>query len=427
MRAYRIATGSRIELLDDPVGEVLIQNTPLARHQEIAAQEAGCTLVDVASPEEITDREPHLTFPDDIYLSWGMLSAFLEEARRLPGRPAVLALGRNERTDALAPTQDVELTDEHMIFPVLYRVPGSAGGSGAAPEPEPAVTVVETDIGPVIRKRLPAHVLPAGHVTSHVTPRSILQIVTPLHLHLANMAAILNRAAGWSRRPGILGKAMGLAQWLGSRLPGQRPADPASKAPPPIFYRYLQSQNVIGRNCDIHPDAVIEGCVLGDNVRVGAGSYLQFCNLGDGVDVSPGAVVLSTSLGEGTQLVTREWLSLCVIYPNVFCAPRHMQLGVVGRDAQVFPSMYYDYRLDGRPIKTWFRGRLVDSGFPFMGPVVGHRAKVAGGLSLAAGRMIPNDVVVMPNPQTVLSRVPRGAGPGDVIFAGQDIPTTSGR
>lgn len=416
MKAYRIATGARIELFGDPVGEALIQNRPLAEHQALAAREAGCTLVDVAAAAEIRDPSPHLSFPDDLYLSWGMLSAFGDAVRNAPGRPAVLALRRNERVDVLALTQDVELTDAHLIYPVRYRVPGSA----APPTP------VEVDVedGFRIRKRLPRHVLPAGEVTSFVTSRSILQIVTPLHLYLANMAAILNRVARWSQDKGLLGQALGVAQWLGRKL-GATSGPPA--APPALFYKYLQSKNVIGRNCDIHPDAVLEGCVLGDNVRVGAGSYLQFSHLGDDVDVSPSAVVLSSILGDGVQLVTREWLSLCVIYPGVFCAPRHLQFGLVGRDAQVFPSMYYDYRLDGRPLKTWFRGELVDSGFPFMGPVVGHRAKVAGGLSLAAGRMVPNDVVVLPNPDTVVDRIGRDLPPGSVIHAGpQREPSPEG-
>lgn len=410
MKAYRIATGARIELYGDPVGEVLIQNLPLAEHQAIAAREAGCVLVDVATADDLTDLrdpEPHITFPDDLYLSWGLVAAFRDEVRRAPHQPAALALRRNERTDALAATQDVELTDDLMIYPVRYRVPGQRG--------EPTPLPVDVEDGFRIRKRLPKHVLATGEVTSFVTSRSILQIVTPLHLHLANMAAILNRVAGWSKSKGILGHALGAAQWIGERLGGGAPERTAA---PPIFYKYLQSQNVIGKNCDIHPDAVLEGCVVGDNVRVGAGSYLQFSHLGDDVDVSPSAVVLSSILGASTQLVTREWLSLCVIYPGVFCAPRHMQFGVVGRDAQVFPSMYYDYRLDGRPLKTWFRGELVDSGFPFMGPVVGHRAKVAGGLSLAAGRMVPNDVVVMPNPDTVVDRIPHDLAPGSVIYAG---------
>ncbi len=57
---------------------------------------------------------------------------------------------------------------------------------------------------------------------------------------------------------------------------------------------------------------------------------------------------------------------------------------------------------------------------PFMGPVIGHRAKVAGGLSLGPGRMVPNGVTVYPNEQTVVGRIPEGLKEGDVIRAGED-------
>ncbi|MFH2010110.1 MAG: hypothetical protein ABI333_26165, partial [bacterium] len=386
---------------------------PLSEHQAIAARRAGCELIDVSDLGAIRCAEPHVRFPDDLYLSWAMLDAFVRQARQTPGRPAVLSLRRTADTDRLAATQDVELTDSDMCYPVRYVVPGN----DAPPHP----TRIDVEDGFRIRKRLPAHVLPAGEVTHHVTAKSTLQIVTPMHLHLASMVAILNRVAAWSPS-GVMGHALKLAQWVGSRLPrsASEPTAHAS-APPALFYKYLATRNEIGKNCDIHPSAVLEGCVLGDNVRVGAGSYLQFCHLGDNVDISPCACVLSSCIGHDTQLVTREWISLSVIYPGCFAAPRYMQFGFVGRDAQVYPSMYYDFRLDGKPLKTRFRGALVDAGFPFLGPIIGHRAKVAGGLSLGPGRMVPNGVTVLPNPDTVVDRIPADLEEGAVIHAGRPI------
>ena len=67
MKVYRVATGAKIELLNDPVKEALLWNTPLGEHQEIAVKEAGCELVDVAAESEIDSTEPHVIFPDDIF------------------------------------------------------------------------------------------------------------------------------------------------------------------------------------------------------------------------------------------------------------------------------------------------------------------------------------------------------------------------
>jgi hypothetical protein len=80
--------------------------------------------------------------------------------------------------------------------------------------------------------------------------------------------------------------------------------------------------------------------------------------------------------------------------------------------------MYYDYRMDQKPLKTPFRGKLVDSHMPFLGPVIGHRAKVAGGLILGPGRVVPNGVILYPNENTVINRIPDKLQEGQVIQAG---------
>jgi len=135
----------------------------------------------------------------------------------------------------------------------------------------------------------------------------------------------------------------------------------------------------------------------------------------------PDAVFFVAFPQDGATM-TREWISLSVVGPGCFFAPRFIQFATVGRDAQVYPSMYYDFRLDGKPIQTPFRGRLVNARTEFLGPIIGHRAKVAGGLALGPGRMVPNGVTVYPNEATVVNRFPPGLEEGDVIFAGEKGP-----
>ena len=184
------------------------------------------------------------------------------------------------------------------------------------------------------------------------------------------------------------------------------------------YYKLLKKMNRIGKNCDIHPTALIEGSVIGDNVRIAANSIIQFSHIGDNVQMNNDACVFASCIGSGTQLVTREWISMSVVYPNVFLAPRHIQFALIGRDAQVFPSLYYDYRIDHKPLKTPVRGKLVDSNIPFLGPVIGHRAKVAGGLILGPGRVVPNGAILYPNESTVINRIPDDLQEGQVLQAG---------
>jgi len=415
MKIYRTRTGAKIECFRDPIGDVLILNRPLKNIQEEAIQEAGCILKDIASEADIQSKEEYIHFTDDLYLSAGILKTFLQAVSKTPDQPAVLAVPLNRSLDAIASSQVLTIQDDSVLFPVHYRIPQST----SAPTP------IQIDIqdGYQLRKRLPTHVYPEGEIIHTVTDKSVIRIITPVHLHMANMLANLNRLAGMSP-PGLVGWLFRLAKRLQSKKKkaerDDQPPEAHPKAPPKAFYKMLGKMNQIGKNCDIHPTAVIEGSVIGDNVRIGAMSYVQFSHIGDEADIGNGACVFSSVIGAQTQLVTREWVSMCVVYPNVFFAPRFIQFALVGRDAQVYPSMYTDYRLDGKPLMAPRDGTLADIGIPFMGPIIGHRAKVAGGLILAPCRMIPNGVTVYPNAQSVVAKIPEGLQEGDVIFAGPD-------
>ena len=192
-----------------------------------------------------------------------------------------------------------------------------------------------------------------------------------------------------------------------------------TRCPTRFDWWVLSHVNKIGKNCRIHPTARIEGSVIGDNVRIGANCYIQSSNIGDDVDINDYAHIRLCSIGSETQIITREWISGCVLYPRVFFAGRYMQFGVIGQDAQVYASMYYDFRLDGKPILTPFRGKLVDAKVPFVGPAIGHRAKIAGGLNLGPGCQVPNGITVYPNPKTVVLRIPEGLQEGDAVKAGE--------
>jgi len=407
VKAFRIPTGARIEGFGDPIGDVLIENCPLRERQRIAVEEAGLRLEEAAARVE---TGPHLSFNDDLYVSTGMLEAFVAEARRSPERPAILGVPRSRETENLSVTQDAVWQGDALLYPVRWEVPGST-------ENPRVISVDPAEGGFEVKRRIPPHVIESGELKLTITRKSIVQIVTPVHLHIANLLSIMNRLASW-KPPGLLSVAMRLGRRFARRpAPGAQP-----KAPPAAFYSVLRRMNRIGKNCDIHPTAVIEASVIGDNVRIGAHSYVQFSNLGDGVTMGPGNIVLTSVIGADTNLVTREWISLSVVGPGCFFAPRFIQFATVGRDAQVYPSMYYDFRLDGKPIQTPFRGRLVDARTEFLGPIIGHRAKVAGGLALGPGRMVPNGVTVYPNEATVVNRFPPGLEEGDVIFAGEKGP-----
>ena len=422
MKIYRIATGAHLEILGDPIGEVPILNIPLAEYQREVCREAGLELVEVGSKDEIDDPAPHVVFDDDLFFTKGFLVEFVEGARAL-GTDAVASLPSTGQWRTLAALQDNVAIEENEVryHKLRYQAPGDSS--------EPAPVVVDTEAGVLWKMKWLDHVLPGYTATYHpVCDRYLIQVVIPMHLGIANIFARFDRIAQayrgdtpqkiWRWVKSVarrLGKEEALDRWVIDRRRWR-----ADRGLPRIAYHILKHSNNIGKNCDIHPTAWIEGCDIGDNVRVGAFTYLQQATLGDGVDVGEYCHLRLCAVGEGTLIPQVARIGPGVIFPRVFFAARAVNFGIIGREAQVYFSLYSDFRIDHSPQTTLFHGKIVEAGVPFLGVTVGHRAKVAGNLVTAPGRVIPNGVTLLPNPNNVYVKPPKGVKEGDIIQLGKD-------
>ena len=423
MRIYRIATGAHLENLGDPIREVPILNIPLCKYQEEACRDAGVELVDVPSKETIEDGAAHLFFYDDLFFTKGYLAEFMEGAKTLGGN-AVASLPPTKQWKALGALQDeVTIGESEVRYNRLrYVVPGDA----SAPVP----VVVDTESGFLWKMKWLPHVLPGYTATYHpVGDRFVIQIVIPLHLGIANIFARFDRIAQAYRTPapqkfwgGVeaiaerFGRKSALDEWVIRRRRWR-----ADRGLPRVMYRLLRHSNKIGKNCDIHPTAWLEMCDVGDNVRIGAFSYLQQATLGDNVDVGEYCHIRISSIGENTMIPQIARIGACVVYPGAFIAARAVNFGMVGRDAQIYFSLYSDHRVDHSPITVMFRGKIVEAKVPYLGVTVGHRAVVAGSLVTAPGRFVPNGVTLLPTSDNVFVKAPKGVKEGDVIRLGKDV------
>lgn len=420
MKAYRVKTGRQLEILGDPIGEAPILNIPLAQYQESIFQELELSLTDVGDLQEIDDKEPHFVFDDDLFFTKGFVRQFLADAGKAPGN-AVAAMPANYQWKAIAALQDHVTVHESDVRYHRFRYidPGAQG--------EPRPILIDTETGFLWRQRWPQGVLSVTESFHPVTDRYLIQIVIPMHLIMANIFARFDRIAriyrdgklakiwqGVEAIARILGKMDQLTQWVAERRLWR-----AKKGLPKIAYKVFGKLNNIGKDCDIHPTAVVEACDIGDNVHIGAYSVLQFATIGDGVEIGEYCHMRICSVGAGTCIPQISRISMSVVFPDVFWAARSVNFGVVGRQAQLYFSLYTDYRLGGLKQTTFFHQKLVDAVVPFLGVCIGHRAIVAGGLITAPGRVIPNGVTVLPPIDLVYTKAPPGTKEGDIIRLGK--------
>jgi acetyltransferase-like isoleucine patch superfamily enzyme len=160
-------------------------------------------------------------------------------------------------------------------------------------------------------------------------------------------------------------------------------------------FRVAAKVTICGRNCLIHPSAVVEGCVLGDNVKVDAGAVLRGCVLGDNVKVGPLALGEFSVIGDNAELQKQCTATVCVIYPGARVGGV-AQLTVVGRDARFkLGAITTDMNPTGAAVRVMTPLGLSSVDYGYLGCCLGHRSFVGSGIWIAPGRIIQADRMIL--------------------------------
>lgn len=347
----------------------------------------------VARLEDCPESGPYLVLSDDVFLTEHALRAFLDaipKGKRVAARFAV--------TDSLflrdsAPLQQgidpPEAADVAAVFPVMF-----------VPNARPASMDVETVIVDLEVEERPFEDLPRVFTNDEpilipFTSRPIMRLSHWIHLVRANQYALLSLVISFRERPKWR-NALSLAGLV-------------LKSFPPTRSRVARALVQKGKGCKIHPSAVVEASILGNNVEVGPHAIVQACVVDDDAVFQPHSHATMSVIGKGAVLSKQTWTNLVVLFPGAVQAA-HAQMSVFGRDSFVATySPLQDLSLEGE-VKVEAGGKVVSCGSRFMGVCIGHEAKVGGGVFVAHGRAVPNGAVVVKNPQDILRKVEPGEG-----------------
>ncbi len=380
-------TGRRIEPFGDAPGDALIHNRPLSAWQEDALREGGFTRADAPRP-------PCLVIPDTLFTTGGALRAFVDGAA---GRDAVLVLKQSEVGRTTVPVQpDVEAVEAGWRFTRIRFL----SGRGEAPVDvvvDPQEKVLELPASPFLAADGPMKLGIARH--------PLMTLHHWVHILWANQIAGGIELLGTPKWKWML-RAVGAAFRAGS----------TNK------WRVLRKLNQIGRNCDIHPTAVVEGSTLGDGVSVGPFARVLFSRLGDGASVMSAGQVEFSTLGPRALVSQSTVVRLCVMYPEAVAGQYLMQQCVLGRGAVTTGGAFsIDLNFEAT-IRVPLDGKLHDSGTRFLGSAFGHHSRAGTGFWLASGRMVPNGCFIIRDPDDVVSRIPADvAGQGPLKVVGKTV------
>jgi acetyltransferase-like isoleucine patch superfamily enzyme len=362
MKVWRVRSAAVVAPWNDPVGDVRVLGVPLAERQERVLHALGLSF---AGEVDEPGADDALYWDADVDVSLAAMRAFL---RLPPGRMALV-----ER-----PPRRGDLEVE-AIGPTLEGVPTRIVGVRRGDAP---AIVPPRGIGGVARMPGPFR----AEVPYWLTARSAVTIRHWTHLLRANLCALAAEIdAEVLRKPWR-------AAWA--------------------FLRHGARWSAVGKGAKVHPTARLEGCVVGAGAEIGAFSVLRGCVVGAGAVVEDHVTARGSVIDPGGHLGNYCLLNLCVVGASSSISHIGAQGSVLGRDSFLATfATPQDLNLSGNVRVAW-DGRLVDTGGPFCGCAIGHRVRIGAGVTLAAGRSVPNDVTIVPAAGTVLARIPDVLAPG---------------
>ncbi|OFW59948.1 MAG: hypothetical protein A2133_05230 [Actinobacteria bacterium RBG_16_64_13] len=280
-------------------------------------------------------------------------------------------------------TQDVQVHSDRIEYGLYYFPDGSGPG-----ERHPVVIDADQFFENV---RFPAHMIPGGQVTVGLTDKIAIQIDHWVNLWAANLAAILIEGARVKK------SSPARLLWLATRAGSLNQ------------YRVLRRLNRVGRNCDIHPTAYIEGSTVGDNVKIGAGAIVRASIIGDDCSIANNATLELSVVGAGSTIFNGCVVQYSVLYPGACISCRYVGLNLAGRDTFISDGVTLsDFRFDGRNVQVLKDGKGIDSGARLLGTCLGHGVYLGAGCVLSPGRAVPNGWRIVPESRRVLEAFPAG-------------------
>lgn len=387
MNVYVEPTGRRVAPFGDAPGEIPILNRPLSAWQAEAFAGAGLTPVATRTP-------PCVVVPDNLFCTARALLAFVAGAA---GRDAVFVLAASrfgKGTTSVQPSVTALEAGGWRFDRVRF-----VSGNNAPP-----IDVVVDPEEQTLDLPMPNYFLGTEKLEIGIPRHPVMELNHWVHILWINQQAgsiELRNTPPWRlAMRGLWGamRAFSLNKW-----------------------KILGKLNRIGKNCDIHPTAVVEGSTLGDNVSIGAFSRVLLSRVDDGATIMSGCQVDLSVMGKGSVVSENCVLRFSVLYPEAVVSQYLMQQCVLGRRAVTTGGSFsIDLNFD-QDIRVPLDGQLWSTGSRFVGSAFGHRCRVGTGFWMASGRMVPNDAFLIRDPDQVLNRIPEELPPGPTAVIGKGV------
>lgn len=388
MRKVILRNKTYLSPFNEAARDLRIQNKPLWLHHRdlLAHYTTEEREVDSGSFAEIPpDPVEQIVYRDNLFFDRNYLEAFLGEAIR-SGKPCRAAFRRDNKAfvqHALPLARSYTQVGDLYLADLWYFPRGPVG------DVQPLV--IEWEPREIGYYRVPEYMaIDKGQLTFQVPLRSCLFIESWVHIFIAD--AIFGQFTRIALTENQINDNLFFKlQVLWQALLEQKQVLACSKLVK------------VGRNCTIHPAAIILGpTTIGDNVVVEPGVVIDNCTIGSNVTVSQGCQLMLSTVGDGSFLPFRASLYLTTLMENAMVAQNTcLQMCVIGRNTFIGAgNTFTDYNLIPAPIRALSgTGDLEDANRPVLGGCVGHNCRIGSGMIVYPSRTIESDVVLFASPE----------------------------
>lgn len=346
---------------------------------------------------------PALVIADDLWITRRALASFLKAASASKS-PVRLRLPASRLLDVFLPLQDVHVDDEGAVYAVAFVPAGQQVRAGDVLDGAAPLTIPYKEILtalPVPRTLLGSA---TGTTSWPLTSSVVLRVRHWVHVlrasHLAPQVHLLERGLQDPLR----------SAWRA--LLGLRPTAFAREA------AWKRQFVFLGRNCSIHPTAIVEGSIIGDDVTIGPGAIVLQSIIGSGTRIEQRTHISQSTIGRRNFISLNTSMQACVTFDDADPCANNLQACVVGARAgltsfvRALDTVLHD---DGRPAGPLHVLDGADKrpvGELPCGACFGPDTYVGANVTIAAGRVIPAGVRLVTAPSELLRRIPADTAPG---------------
>lgn len=388
MKAYLVRHTAVLPPFEKPASRVRLHGTTVGSRLRDQLCEIGCDVVDIDAPDPAAIVPGSLVVHDNLVASSRLLRMFVSA---IPDRTRSYQCEIDTARFTFTSVSEMEAPSVYRALP-LYFI-GHDGDAAAEPLRMVPGTLLE------LAQELPARVDQIADMRAYVVDyygvavEHWFDLLTASGLYCREYVAELLRP--FNRF---------LPHWLLTRVTS--------------WSWFRQRQNSIGKRVRIHPTAILEGCVIGDDVVIGPFAYLRSSVVGNGAVIRERSTLTMAFVGDGAFVMGGDVANSYLGSQTAIFAPALYNVVFGERGLLGGAGGFADFLVGSGAIVADIAGSKVPSDLVFLGSAVGDDCFVGTNMIFAPGQTIPDGTKVFDN--GLVKFRPTAPG-GAYVVAGSDV------